>query len=363
MNNKEKQEINDELNKIKEIYEISKKIRENPTVVTHFGDDLDNRSSIYVLEKWAKDNGIIAEGEKLNVERVPAGKVKEGMVNVDTGGHKGSKYDGDTIIIDGDPENGVKSAIEEIKNTFGINSIPIQILECADALPTKTSIFDTRSGMSLHKFASIETVFDMASKGLLTRELTDEELEKYGLKEAQQTQQKIVDEAKEKVEKYTKVLANGKKIVISPEMIKSGSMVAYEMGIDYYSSVESKENGSTFAINAKPGVRIPEEVKEFGEELVKKYQKEDGTSGVFVHPNGQMIIAGGPKNPDFKVEMESDEVIAKINNLFDDYARNDISRELLNKARENELLKFENIEVEQKIESIENSKEIEDKRK
>ena len=44
--------------KIKNVNEqLIKKIKETKTVVTHFGDDLDNRASIHVLEKWAKENG------------------------------------------------------------------------------------------------------------------------------------------------------------------------------------------------------------------------------------------------------------------------------------------------------------------
>ena len=61
-------------------YLIALKLKENPTVATHFGDDLDNRSCTYVLEHWAKENGIIDENESLNIERVPAGKLMEGIV-------------------------------------------------------------------------------------------------------------------------------------------------------------------------------------------------------------------------------------------------------------------------------------------
>ena len=75
--------------------EIKRKIEETKTVVTHFGDDLDNKSAIYALEKWAKENKILKEDESLQVDRVPAGKIKEGMLNVDTGGHKGSRQEGE----------------------------------------------------------------------------------------------------------------------------------------------------------------------------------------------------------------------------------------------------------------------------
>ena len=62
---------------------VKEKLEETKTVVTHFGDDLDNKSAIYAIEKWAKEHGILKEDEdeSLQVDRVPAGKIKEGMLN------------------------------------------------------------------------------------------------------------------------------------------------------------------------------------------------------------------------------------------------------------------------------------------
>ncbi len=313
-------------------YAIALKLRENPTIATHFGDDLDNRSCIYILENWAKENGIIDEKDSLIVERIPAGKIMEGVVNIDTGGHKGSKFE-DTIVIDGEPPHGPKSAIEELSKLLEIE-VPEQILECADALPTKTSIFDTRSGMSLQKFTTIENVFKMAKNNLLTKQLTDEQLKEYNLMESHLAQQKIVDTGKEKVEQYTTILANGEKVVIAPEFIKAGSLIAYESGINYYASVDKhldsdrNENGSTFAINAKPGTKLPDNIKEFGNSLVEKYKDETGSSGVFLHPNGSMLVAGGPKNPDFKIEMNQEEIMNNLNTLFNEYAKEDLEKQV-----------------------------------
>lgn len=318
-------------------FKVALALKNNPTIATHFGDDLDNRSSIHVLEKWAKENGIIDEKETINVERVPAGQVKEGIVNVDTGGHKGSSYENETIVIDGNPKEGVKSAIEEINGTFRDVYVPTQILECADALPSKTSILDTKSGMSLQKFASMDKVFEMAEDKALTRELTEEELEKYNLVDAQKEQQKIVDDAKEKISAYTKVLSNGEKIVVSPEFIKAGSLVAYETGINYYASVDNHKSGTgiTMAINAKPGKQLPENIKEYGNGIVKKLEKEDGTSGAFVHPNGSMFLVGGPKNPDVKLEMTQEEAMSEITQLFVEYSDKSLDKDILQELKEN----------------------------
>ena len=118
-----------------EVENIKAKLAETKTVVTHFGDDLDNKSATYALEKWAKEQGILKEDENLQVDRVPAGKVKEGMLNVDTGGHRGSRQEDDgTLVIDGNPAEGIKSASEAINNLgiydlAGLQTFPLSKLQ------------------------------------------------------------------------------------------------------------------------------------------------------------------------------------------------------------------------------------------
>ena len=131
--------------------DIKAKLVETKRVVTHVGDDLDNKSATYALEKWAKEQGILKEDESLQVDRVPAGKIKEGMLNVDTGGHRGSRQEDDgTIVIDGNPAEGIKSASEAINN-LGIY-VPEQIVELADTVPNKVSALDSRSGLALIRY-------------------------------------------------------------------------------------------------------------------------------------------------------------------------------------------------------------------
>ena len=308
--------------------EIKRKIEETKTVVTHFGDDLDNKSAIYALEKWAKENKILKEDESLQVDRVPAGKIKEGMLNVDTGGHKGSRQEGETIVIDGDPANGVKSASEAL-NDLGIY-VPEQIVELADTVPNKVSALDSRSGLALVRYLRGEQTFKLAEKRLLDKKLTDEQLAEFELEEAHEKQQKIIDNAVEKIEKYTKELQNGEKIVLAPEQIIGGSAIAYEMGIPYYASAtehvdqDKKADGVTFAITSKPGTKLPEEILEYGKELVEEYRIDENTSGVFVNPNGQMIVAGGFKNPEFKIPNET--IKGMLNKIESKFKGKDIEK-------------------------------------
>lgn len=294
---------------------LLEKIKEDKTVVTHFGDDLDNKSSIYALEKFLKKMGVLQQGENLNVERVPAGQVKEGRINIDTGGHTGNKIDEDknTIVIDGDPKNGIKSACQSLSK-IGIY-VPKQICELANTRPARVSALDSRSGLALVRYLSGEQAFKLAENELLDKTLTDEQLEKYGLTQAHEKQQKVIDAAVEKINKYTAELPNGEKVVLSPEQIVAGSGVAYEMGIPYYASTnqhldkDGNPDGVTFAISCKPGMKLPAEILEYGKQLVEQYRIDEKTSRVFVNPNGELIVAGGPKNPNFKIEGHTPETM------------------------------------------------------
>ena len=79
------------------------------------------------------------------------------------------------------------------------------------------------------------------------------------------------------------------------------------MGIEYYASAsehrdsEKNVDGVTFAITSKPGTKLPKEVLEYGRQLVEEYRIDEKSSGVFVAPNEEMIVAGGFKNPTFRI--------------------------------------------------------------
>ena len=302
---KEREEIIQALETKREMVES---LIESHTVVTHYGDDLDNKSSIEALRRFAIKIGAIKDNEELIVQRVPAGQVKEGFVNVDTGGHRGNRADNETktIVIDGDTRNGIKSACQSLSN-LGIY-VPEQICELADARPTHVSALDSRSGLALVRYLSGEQAFNLAENHLLDKTLTDEQLEEYGLIEAHKKQQQIIDSAVEKINKYTVELPTGEKIILAPEQITAGSSIAYELGIPYYASAnqhldrEGKPDGVTFAISCRPGMKLPKEILEYGRQLVEQYRIDERTSGVFINPNEQLIVAGGPKNPNFRIE-------------------------------------------------------------
>lgn len=201
--------------------------------------------------------------------------------------------------------------------------IPEQILECADTRPTKVSILEPETGLSLQRYASPKVLFFLARKGMLTKKLPISLMKRLGLYEDYKKQKAIVDLAKRKAGEYGYKLGNGERVVISPESVMAGAQVAYALGYDYYVPITAKEDGCTFSIccNDEKKKLLPENIKKFGKELVEKYKDETGASGVFLHPNGSLLIAGGNKNPDFKVEMSQEEVNNKITELFKEYGK------------------------------------------
>ena len=347
--------------KYKDRAELLEHLIQNKTIVTHFGDDLDNKSSIYAIEKFLRILGVLGQNENLTVERVPAGQVKEGFVNVDTGGHRGNRVDNETktIVIDGDPKNGIKSACESLSK-LGIY-VPEQICELADSRPTQISALDSRSGLALVRYLSGGQAFDLAENGLLDKTLTDGQLEKYGLMENHLKQQELIDRAVEKINKYTVELPNGEKIVLAPEQITAGSSIAYEMGIPYYASTsqhcdrEGNPDGVTFAISCKPGMKLPKEILEYGRQLVEQYRIDEMTSGVFINPNEQLIVAGGPKNPNFRIEGHTPEsMLEELRTVLSPSKEDAYINQIVDYATKTADLREKNAEAEKLAKNYEN---------
>lgn len=277
------------------------KINETSSVVTHIGDDLDNKCSIHSIQR---------ELEKpLDVQRVPAGTIKEGYVNIDTGGHKGNDYipETDTYVIDGDPANGVHSACLSLSK-IGFY-IPEQILQFADNPTNVVSALDARRSLALARHLNGEQTFRLAEEGLLDKSLNDEQLERYGLTEAYKEQQKTIDYAFEKIWQYQ----IDPKTIVTRELVLGIGPVAYELGIETIVAISPHKSGEgyTFAFLAKRGMELPEELIEVG----KRYQAEYGKN-VYINPEQSMVVAGGPKNPDFYIPGKVDDIADKITSIL-----------------------------------------------
>ena len=61
-----------------------------------------------------------------------------------------------------------------------------------------------------------------------------------------------------------------------------------------------------------------------------------------------MLVAGGPKNPDFKVDMSKEDMMNKIDELFSTYAREDLKRQIVEEENRKNKLLNENIALDEK---------------
>lgn len=263
----------------------------NEGVVTHFGSDLDQIIALEALRR--------AIGAEFSVDRAPAGKPVAGRVNVDLGDARATE--GITVLDDGTVM--IDHHFNEYANTLEVLVkaeiyVPAQAVEVADR-SDRTSALDYRSGIALARYLTPSQVWELAEARLLTVSLTDEQVAQFGLGKAVEKQRMVVETAVAAVKKF----AVSNDVVFSTEQILGGSFVAYELGYKVFASVTPHKNGVTFAINAAPGTRLPEAVLAFGHELREKYG-----SGVFIRPDGGMIVAGGQKNPDFSVPLSVEDI-------------------------------------------------------
>lgn len=282
---------------------IINKLKKDGIVVTHFGDDLDNTACIEALRRES--------GVDLEVERVPAGQFITGRVNIDTGGHRGSWERGNTIVIDGDPAKGIRSAIMQLK-ILGFK-VPEPIVELADVMIIDSRLLEPAYGLILAKYLAPSKLFSFAEKGLLQKKLTESELQEYGLEEGYQIQKKIITDTKNDIEYFR----NGD-TVIAEKYVPLGAAASYAMGCRYYASISPHRsgNGVTFAITSKPGIKLPDIVLDWGKKLSEEYRLDSNSSSVYVEPGGSMIIAGGQKNPEFSLPCTVDDIKEKIKALL-----------------------------------------------
>lgn len=277
-------------------------------VVTHFGPDLDSRMAVEALRRRF---GL----DKITVEYTAAGQPREGRINIDVGDSTCTepiKIDPDTntVIIDhhfARKPDGTqyRNTLEILRDYLGIY-IPNQLIELADQpVERNGNPLEWRTPLSLSRYLSDQQIWEFAEKGLLTQQLTDGQLKEHGIEEAAKKQKQVIDDAVRAVQAG---VIPGTKFVVVDRFVPAGSMVAYHLGYDVYVSVQEHEKGGyTFAATARPGTRLPGSFIEWAEQMREKYG-----SGIFIKPDGTMVVAGGPKNPDFSVPCDPDELIGAL---------------------------------------------------
>ncbi len=225
--------------------------------------DLDGRVSLSLLGKAGID--------VKNLDYVKPGEAKEGAINLDTGDKGGVVYDEETQTAYFDHH---EKGFEEVTSTTEIvykTLVGLGLIERSDVLD-KVVEFVTKIDNRLYP----KEEFLRSAKTLLglqrnirdleqlimyfkdhnspTEELTPEEFEKYGLREAAERQQKIVDEAMAKLtemEEEGKVVETtlGSVVINRNNELKVGSSAAYVR----HDGVINFTDGKSFAVTFKEG--------------------------------------------------------------------------------------------------------------
>lgn len=243
--------------------------------------DLDGRSSLELLK--------LAGIDTTNVNYIKPGEIEKGRINLDTGNIYGVQYDQetDTAIFDhhGSESRPITSATEVVyKTLIDLDTLRVKNFKKLDIVKDGTleKLVDFVTKMDNGKFSTGEFInsgktiigvqrhldFDNLLKyfeehNSPTDILTAEELERYGLKEPAEKQQKIVDEAMEtlaKMENEGKTVDTkyGSFVVNINNELKVGSSAAYTR----HDGIINLTPGKSFAVTMKNGV--------FNEEALKK---------------------------------------------------------------------------------------------
>ncbi len=247
-------------------------------VYTHFGDDFDNVFAMEALKR---------AGAEFEVKRCPAGKAPDGAIWIDVCG-----LNPDTALLVVDHHNGEAKNTLEVLSAIGFE-IPSQAIAVADT-EGKANATDYRSCLSLLRYVTPEQAWKIAEDELLLESLSDKQIETYGLVEARDKQKFIVETAIAKIREY----AMNDRVVIATENVLGGSFIAYELGYKIFAVTTPHEKGGvTFAINSLE--KLNGEVIEF----VRSYR-------AFVPPHEKMVVLGGFKDPESRVEDETVETFS-----------------------------------------------------
>lgn len=293
------------------------KLSKDHKIAVQEGTNLDINASIYAIQKFLVDNKIIKDEKDLEVIRVGAGQTKPGIVNLDTGKLRGISSDG--LQINADEKMGEKSCCSFLAR-LGFY-VPEQIIKNADKVYGK-EIMNPRYGLVLARTLTGKTLFEFAEtyrtngEPLITSNLTDDEIDRFGLREQYDYREKAIRTSEKRVEEHMVELPNKRKAVIVPCFTQYGAYISYAKGANYYISIgDGKDKkGITFAMTANPNTgngELPKELLSLGYTLREQYSIGPNDGGVFVSQNLDKIIAGGPKNRSFSIYPNEDSEKAK----------------------------------------------------
>jgi len=231
--------------------------------------DLDGQAALGILSLAGIDTS--------NLTYVEPGRSLKGAINIDTGDKFGVVYDEETYTAWFDHHgkgNKVTSATEIVYRTL----LDLKIIESSETLERIVDFvnkIDNRQFEPEEFLRSSRTIlglqkdltFDVLIKYFAdhkdpTDELTDEELEKYGLKQASEKQETFVDEAMQKLEEMEKAgkvveTEYGSIVINENNELRAGSSAAYVR----HNGIINFTPGKSFAVTLKKGELNEEKIR------------------------------------------------------------------------------------------------------
>jgi hypothetical protein len=244
--------------------EIVMRARKAGLVYTHFHDDIDNKVSIELIRE-------AAQVPTLRVEKIPATQIRMGYLNVDVGAHAGSFVYRDTVVVDSDPERGIRSTIHQL-SLFDFD-VPEALLHYGKY---RNNVEPNR-GWVLARLTSGAKILQLARANMLDKCLTDVEIASHHLLAEYNKQQGYWEQA-------TKLINEGvvsESLVVVNQFVKGGSALAYSLNYDYYASFDSR--AGSFAVTAAPGCTLPKALVDAVCAVVPQ---------ATTYPNRKMLLCG-----------------------------------------------------------------------
>jgi hypothetical protein len=222
--------------------------------------DLDGNCTLGILKQAGIDTS--------NLSFVKPGQYVEGAINLDTGDKFGVAYNEDTYTAYFDHHEKGKNEVTSTAEIMYKTMVDLGMLEESEEMdrlvdfvnkidnrkfPPEEFLRSAKTILGLQRYLNFEQLLayfkDHESP---TEELTPEEFEKYGLKEAAEKQQKIVDEAMEtlsRMEREGKVAQTsyGSMVINENNELQVGSSAAYVR----HDGILNFTPGKSFAITFK----------------------------------------------------------------------------------------------------------------
>jgi len=222
--------------------------------------DLDGNSALGILKQAGIDTS--------NLTFVKPGESVEGAINLDTGDKFGVVYNEDTYTTYFDHHEKGKKEVTSTAEVMYKTMVDLGMLEKSEEMdravdfvtkidnrqfPPEEFLRSAKTLLGLQRCLKIEQLLEyFKDHESPTEELTPEEFEKYGLKEAAERQQKIVDEAMEmlsEIEREGKVVQTsyGSVVINEDNELKVGSSATYIR----HDGILNLTPGKSFAITFK----------------------------------------------------------------------------------------------------------------